>query len=115
MRERLTKLFVATAIAEAVSWLVLLVSMAVKYGPLENETGVHIAGPIHGGLFLAYGLLVLLVARAYQWSWPATAVALASAIPPFATVVFERWARRRGMLRERVESKQLPVAVGVDA
>ncbi|MET7707451.1 DUF3817 domain-containing protein [Micromonospora sp. NPDC005413] len=98
MREKVTRLFVAAAIAEACSWLALLVGMLVKYGPPGNELGVKIFGPIHGGLFVAYGLLVLAVARLHRWSLPATVVALACAVPPFATLAFERWARRRGML-----------------
>ncbi|WBB70881.1 DUF3817 domain-containing protein [Micromonospora sp. WMMD812] len=98
MRDKVTKLFVGAAIAEACSWLGLLVGMAVKYGPPGNEVGVKIFGPIHGGLFVAYLVLVLAVARRHRWSLLATAVALVCAVPPFATVVFERWASRRGML-----------------
>ncbi|MEU5567258.1 DUF3817 domain-containing protein [Micromonospora musae] len=108
MRDRVTKLFVGAAIAEACSWLGLLVGMAVKYGPPDNELGVKIFGPIHGGLFVVYLLLVLLVARRHRWSLLATGVALACAVPPFATLVYERWARRRGMLgvTEAVASPQ---------
>ncbi|MFC0505939.1 DUF3817 domain-containing protein [Micromonospora costi] len=97
-RDRVTGLFVGAAVAEACSWLGLLVGMAVKYGPTDNEVGVKIFGPIHGGLFVVYLLLVLLVARRQRWSLLATGVALACAVPPFATLVYERWARRRGML-----------------
>ena len=93
-----TRLFVVTAIAEACSWAGLLAGMAVKYGPPGNELGVQIFGPIHGALFAAYGLLTLAVAWVHRWSVPATALALVCAVPPFATLVFERWARRRGML-----------------
>ncbi|MEV4846570.1 DUF3817 domain-containing protein [Micromonospora matsumotoense] len=99
MREKVTRLFVAAAIAEACSWLALLVGMAVKYGPPGNEIGVQVFGPIHGALFVAYGLLVLAVARLHRWSLGVTLVALLCAVPPFATLVFERWAARRGMLR----------------
>jgi integral membrane protein len=98
MREKTTRLFVAAAIAEACSWLALLVGMAVKYGPPANEIGVKIFGPIHGALFVAYGLLVLVMARLHRWSPGVTTVALVCSVPPFATVVFERWAVRRGLL-----------------
>ncbi|WP_433134375.1 DUF3817 domain-containing protein [Micromonospora sp. CA-240977] len=103
MRDKVTRLFVAAAIAEACSWLALLVGMLAKYGPPENELGVKIFGPIHGGLFIAYVLLVLAVARLRRWSLPATVVALVCAVPPFATLIFERWARRRGMLDTAAE------------
>ncbi|WP_369931182.1 DUF3817 domain-containing protein [Plantactinospora sp. BC1] len=92
------RLFVLAAVAEATSWLGLLVGMAVKYGPPGNEIGVQIFGPVHGGLFVAYVGLVLLVARLGRWRWLTVGVALACAVPPFATLVFERWARRRGLL-----------------
>ncbi|MDW5322700.1 DUF3817 domain-containing protein [Plantactinospora sp. KLBMP9567] len=92
------RLFVLAAVAEAISWLALLVGMAVKYGPPGNEIGVQIFGPVHGGLFLAYVGLVLLVARLGRWRWLTVGVALVCAVPPFATLGFERWARRRGLL-----------------
>ena len=100
MRERVTRLFVVAAIAEAISWAALLAGMAVKYGPPANELGVQIFGPIHGGLFIAYGVLVLAVARLRRWGLLATGVALVCAVPPFATLAFERGARRRGMLTD---------------
>lgn len=93
-----TRLFVVTAIAEACSWAGLLAGMAVKYGPPGNELGVQIFGPIHGALFAAYGLLTLAVAWVHRWRVPVTVLALVCAVPPFATLAFERWARRRGML-----------------
>jgi integral membrane protein len=98
VREKIIPLFVTAAIAEACSWAGLLAGMAVKYGPPGNEIGVRVFGPVHGALFVAYGLLVLVVARYRRWSLWHTAVALACAVPPFATVLFERWARRRGLL-----------------
>lgn len=112
MREKVTRLFVVAAIAEAVSWAALLAGMAVKYGPPANELGVQIFGPIHGGLFVAYGVLVLAVARLRRWSLLATGVALACAVPPFATLAFERWARRRGMLDAAREVARETAPVG---
>lgn len=98
MNRTLVRLFVLAAIAEAGSWLALLVGMAVKYGPPGNEIGVKIFGPVHGGLFVAYVVLVLLVGRLHRWGWLTVGVALVCAVPPFATLGFERWARRRGLL-----------------
>ncbi|WP_319460924.1 DUF3817 domain-containing protein [Micromonospora sp. RTP1Z1] len=112
MREKTTRLFVAAAIAEACSWLALLAGMAVKYGPPANEIGVHVFGPIHGALFVVYGLLVLVVARLRRWRLLITVVALACAVPPFATVVFERWARRRGLLDDASAPEQVATPVG---
>jgi integral membrane protein len=112
VREKVTRWFRVVAVAEAFSWLALLVSMAVKYGPPGNEVGVQVSGPVHGGLFLAYGGLALLVAWLHRWSWPTTALALACAVPPFATLAFERWARRRGRLAPVPEPARTPVPLG---
>ncbi|MFI7607727.1 DUF3817 domain-containing protein [Micromonospora sp. NPDC049366] len=113
MRDRVTRLFVGAAIAEACSWLGLLAGMAVKYGPPANELGVKIFGPVHGALFVVYLLLVLAVARRHRWSLLATGVALACAVPPFATLVFERWAHRRGMLgATSAPTRREPTPVG---
>ncbi|MBB5791232.1 DUF3817 domain-containing protein [Jiangella mangrovi] len=82
--------FRIAAIAEAVSWAGLLVGMFFKYVVVENEIGVQIFGPIHGVIFLAYVGTVLAVWRAERWSFSTTILGLASAIPPFMTVWFER-------------------------
>ncbi|RKR92490.1 integral membrane protein [Micromonospora pisi] len=111
MRRTAQKLFVVAAIAEAISWLALLTGMIFKYGPTGNEIGVQIFGPVHGGLFVAYVGLVLVVSRLGRWRWSVTLVALLCSVPPLATLFFERWARRRGLLAQP-EPAPTPVAVG---
>jgi integral membrane protein len=91
-------LFKVVAVAEAVSWAGLLVGMYLKHVAGTTEAGVHLFGPIHGGIFLAYGVLTLVVARLLRWSLPRTLAGLACSVPPFATLLFERWALRRGHL-----------------
>ena len=93
---RIPALFAAVAIAEACSWAALLIGMFFKYVVVHNEIGVQIAGPVHGGLFMAYLAVTVLQARVAGWRWWVTLVALACSIPPFATLIFERWARSRG-------------------
>jgi integral membrane protein len=83
-------LFRVAAIAEACSWAGLLVGMFFKYVVVENEIGVKIFGPIHGGLFLLYVLSVVLVRQQLDWGFRRTIVGLLAAIPPFATIWFER-------------------------
>ncbi|GAA2598865.1 DUF3817 domain-containing protein [Winogradskya consettensis] len=98
---RIPALFATIAIAEAVSWALLLTGMFFKYVVVHNEIGVKIAGPIHGGIFMAYLAVTALQARAGGWKWWMTLVALVCSIPPFATLVFERWAKSRGLLTDR--------------
>ena len=95
---RLTTLFRVVAFAEALSWAGLLAGMYVKYLTDAGDLGVKVFGPVHGGVFVAYGLLTLLVARARRWSWPTRLLGLVAAVPPFATAVFEVWAERTGRL-----------------
>lgn len=95
---RVRSWFRAIAFAEACSWLGLLIGMYLKYVPETTEAGVHVMGPIHGTIFLAY-LAVTMVARStFGWSLRTTFLALVSSIPPFATAVFEVLADRRGLL-----------------
>ncbi len=98
MRRVVPSLFVIVAIAEAVSWAALLTGMVFKYLVVRNEIGVQIAGPIHGFLFMAYLAVTVVQARLAGWKWWVTLVALVCAVPPFATLLFERWARGRGLL-----------------
>ena len=95
--------FRTIAFAEAVSWLGLLIGMYIKYVPETTDAGVKIFGPIHGCIFLAYLVVSLLARRTFGWSLRTTALAVVSGIPPFATVVFEVLADRRGLLRRQSE------------
>jgi integral membrane protein len=72
--------------------------MYVKHVAGTSELGVQVFGPIHGGIFLVYVLLALLVGRVLRWSPGTLLVALAAAVPPLATVWFERRASRSGRL-----------------
>jgi integral membrane protein len=91
-------LFRIVAIAEALSWLGLLIGMLVKYVVSDNEIGVQIFGPIHGGIFVAYVLVSLVVRGPLRWDGRTLLLALAASVPPFATLVFEQWAARTGRL-----------------
>jgi integral membrane protein len=91
-------LFKAVAIAEAVSWAGLLVGMYLKHVAGTTEVGVQVFGALHGGIFLAYVALVLLLARNLRWGPWVTLTGLACSVPPFATLAFEVWASRNGRL-----------------
>jgi integral membrane protein len=107
-RTRIT-LFKVVAVAEALSWAGLLVGMYLKHVARSTELGVEVFGPIHGGIFMAYVALTLLIARPLRWGLWVTLLALACSIPPFATLVFEIWAGRTGRLQER---PQVPASPG---
>ena len=90
--------FRIVAIAEAVSWALLLAGMFVKWVLRTSEVGVQVFGPIHGGVFLLYLVVTVLAWRVLRWDLRTTAVAMLASIPPFATVWFERRAARTGRL-----------------
>jgi integral membrane protein len=92
--------FRAIAVAEAISWAGLLIGMFFKY-VLGNEAGVHIFGPIHGVIFIGYVVLALMARKPADWDGRTTVFALLASIPPFGSVVFERWATRTGRLQVR--------------
>ena len=86
------------AIAEAITWLGLLVGMAVKYLGSGSEAGVQIFGPIHGVVVLVYFAVTLLAAQRFRWGGRTVVYALLASVPPGATLVFEAWAERTGRL-----------------
>ncbi len=92
------RLFRRMAIAEAVTWALLLSGMFLKYVTETTELGVRVFGMVHGIVFVAYCLTTVLVAVDQRWSARRLLLGLASSVPPFATVLFDRHAeRRRGL------------------
>lgn len=92
------RVFRILAVAEAFSWAALLAGMFLKWVVRTTELGVEIAGPVHGALFMAYGITALVLWRLQRWPFGVALFAGLSAIFPFATVGFERWAGRHGFL-----------------
>ena len=90
--------FRIVAVAEALSWVGLLIGMYVKYVPETTELGVKVFGPIHGGIFVAYVVVALVASRVLRWSTRTTVLALVCSVPPLATVWFERLATRNDKL-----------------
>lgn len=97
-RSTVIGIFRMLALAEALSWAALLTGMYFKWIAKTTELGVEIAGPIHGALFIGYGLTALVLWRLQRWPFLVALFAGFSAVLPFATVLFERWAGRRGYL-----------------
>jgi integral membrane protein len=91
-------LFRRVAVAEAVTWALLLAGMFLKYVTHTTELAVRVSGMAHGVVFLAYCLTTVTVAIDQRWAARRLLLGLASAVPPFVTVWFERYAERRGWL-----------------
>ncbi len=92
------RIFRGLAIAEAFSWAALLFGMVLKWVTKTTELGVEIAGPIHGAFFIGYAIAALSLWAKLRWPFRVALLSGLSAVFPFATVWFERWAGRRGHL-----------------
>ena len=93
-----SRLYRLLALAEMVTWTLLLLGMLLKYALQVTEVGVRIGGSLHGFVFLSYVVVTVLVAVDQRWSLGRLAMGLGSALVPYLTVPFERWAHRKGML-----------------
>lgn len=91
-------LFRTVSIAEAITWALLLVGMFLKYVTGTTDLGVRVFGTLHGAVFIAYGVTTVLVWIDQRWSWRRGLVALACAVPPFATLVFDGWVERHNII-----------------
>ncbi|MGF3056345.1 DUF3817 domain-containing protein [Microbacterium sp. YY-01] len=91
------RLFRVLAVAEAITWTLLisaLIARALGATPLT----VTIAGGIHGFVFLSYGATAILVALNQRWAVGVGVVTVVSAIVPYATIPVEIWLARSNRL-----------------
>ena len=92
------RLFRTVAVAEAVTWALLLLGMVLKYVTRTTEVGVQVFGMVHGVVFIAYVLTTLVVWVDQGWGARRGLLGLAAAVPPFATVLFDRATERSSHL-----------------
>ncbi|MFG6403502.1 DUF3817 domain-containing protein [Microbacterium sp. P04] len=90
-------LFRTLAIAEMISWTLLIVGLIAR-ALSDVSLAVTVGGSIHGFVFLAYGATALVVALNQRWGLGTASVAIGSAIVPYATLPVERWLQRTGRL-----------------
>ncbi|BBX09116.1 membrane protein [Mycolicibacterium aichiense] len=87
------------ALAEAVSWVGLLVGMYFKYlGSPRTEIGVKVFGMAHGVVFIAFVITALMAGIAYKWGVLTWLLALLGSIVPLGSVIFLIWADRTAKL-----------------
>lgn len=77
------------AVAEATSWLLLVIATVLKYGA-DGPDLAPILGPIHGLLFVAYVVMTLSLRDEAGWNGQTTLAILAGAIVPLGGFVVER-------------------------
>src|SRR4051812_49897120 len=88
--QTVSRAFRAVAIAEAVSWVLLLAGMFVKWVLRTSGLGVQLAGPVHGAVFVGYVLVTLLAWRGLGLAPPPAPLAPGASPPPPCRVSVER-------------------------
>jgi integral membrane protein len=87
------RLFRVLAIAEAITWTILISAMIARALGAPGIV-VTLGGGIHGFVFLAYAATAVLVALNQRWHVGVAVVAVASAVIPYATIPTEIWLQR---------------------
>ncbi|MEE1621477.1 DUF3817 domain-containing protein [Zafaria sp. J156] len=91
------RLYGALALAEMVTWALLITGMVLKYSG-TSDAFVPVFGLVHGVVFIAYCIVTVFVWVNQRWGFGLGLLGLASAVVPFCTVPFERAVVRRGLL-----------------
>lgn len=91
------RLYRVLAIAEAITWTILISALIARALGVDPVV-VTIGGGIHGFVFLAYGATAILVALNQRWKIGVAVVAVVSAVIPYATIPVDTWLHRSGRL-----------------
>jgi len=82
--------FKAVAIAEGISYLLLLgIAMPLKY-LMDMPLAVRVAGSIHGFLFILYVLVLLQTAMKLKWSFSKIVLGFFASLLPFAPFFLDK-------------------------
>ena len=88
MNNKLLKQLSVLAIMEGISYLAFGITMPLKY--VYDMAGPnYVVGMIHGVLFVAYCVWVVLVARKMSWSLSRTLICLVASLLPIATFIVD--------------------------
>ncbi|MFD3444915.1 DUF3817 domain-containing protein [Microbacteriaceae bacterium 4G12] len=106
------RLFTTVAVAETITWTLLIIAMVLKYGVRVGDWPVSIAGLLHGVVFLSFAMTALLVGLNQRWPLLRIVGTAAVAVVPYGTIPVERSLARRGALRGVWRSAEPAVASG---
>lgn len=86
----LLSVFRKTALAEGVSYILLLGIGSTLKRLIGEERPLMVLGMLHGVLFIAFVILLLLVWQKYKWSFGKVALAFGLSLIPFGTFYLEK-------------------------
>ncbi|AVL98471.1 DUF3817 domain-containing protein [Microbacterium paraoxydans] len=92
------RLYRVLAIAEAITWTLLIAAIIARAVGAPGVV-VTVGGGIHGFVFLAYAATAVLVALNQRWHPGVGVLAVLSAVVPYATIPMEIWLHRTGHLQ----------------
>ena len=92
------KLFRLFALAEAVTWTLLIGGLILRATVGVPSVAFTIVGGIHGAVFLTYAVIASITGVNQRWGFGRTALGVALAIVPYATIPFELFVQRSGKL-----------------
>lgn len=91
--------FRTVAVAEGVSYLLLLlIAMPLKYLADEKRPVLYV-GWLHGFLFVLYALLLLKVWIEYRWTFKQALLAFVASLVPFGTFVLDKKLKQQYVLK----------------
>jgi integral membrane protein len=92
------KLFRLFALAEAVTWTLLIDGLILRATVGVPSVGFTIVGGLHGAVFLTYAVIASITGVNQRWGFGRTVLGVALAIVPYATIPFEIYVQRTGKL-----------------
>lgn len=91
-------IFRKVAIAEGISYLLLAIASILKRTPLQWHKPVLILGSIHGGLFVLFCILLLVVWIKHQWKFIEVLLAFLLSLIPFGTFYLDYRLKKNGAI-----------------
>ena len=92
------KLYFVLAIAEAITWTLLIGGLITKATVGIEPSLLTTIGGLHGFVFITYGATSILIAFNQRWGFWLGLLAVITAILPYATIPFELIQAKRGAL-----------------
>jgi integral membrane protein len=92
------KLFRLFALAEAVTWTLLIGGLILRATVGVPSVAFTIVGGLHGAVFLTYAVIASITGVNQRWGFGRTVLGVVLAIVPYATIPFELHVQRSGKL-----------------
>ena len=92
------KLFRLFALAEAVTWTLLIGGLILRATVGVPSVAFTVVGGLHGAVFLTYAVIASITGVNQRWGFGRTVLGVVLAIVPYATIPFELSVQHSGKL-----------------